>query len=94
MKILTRNGFIDAVALFFEVTDEQLERIKNNKDYYLSRELLEEFNKSKGDNVHFFGASNSGEPLKIQDYFKELLKDYKSVSWWDKDMDTFQIIRR
>ena len=95
MKILTEFGYIDAVALFFELSDEQLEQIRNDKSYYLNKDILEQFNKSKGDNAHFFGISNTnGHRLKIQSYFSMLLKEYKSVSWWDKDNEEFRIVRR
>ncbi len=95
MKILTKTGYIDAVALFFELSDEQLEQVRNNKDYYQSREVLEVLNKSKGDNAHFFGISNTnGSLLNIQDFVKNLLTEYKSVSWWDKNIEEFKIVRR
>ena len=95
MKILTKQGYIDAVALFFELSDEQLEYISKDQNYYHSRKLLEEFNNAKGDNAHFFGITNtSAEPLKIESYYKELLKVYKSISWWDRENKEFKIIRR
>ena len=95
MKILTKDGYIDAVALFFELSDEQLDSISKNPDYYLSKGLLEEYNKSKGDNAHFFGISSAlGDFSLIYKYLKKLLKEYKSVSWWDKNIEEFKIVRR
>jgi hypothetical protein len=91
MKILTKNGYIDSVAIFFELTDEQLERVKNDKNYYQQKEILEEFNKSNGDNAHIFGLCNDGDFSLIYSNLKELLKTYKTVSWWDKDMNEFKI---
>lgn len=94
MKILTKNGYIDAVALFFELTDAQLKEIENNKNYYLDKDKLDEYNDSRGDNAHFFGITNSTEHLNIHDYISDLLQDYKSVSWWDRDIEKFKEIRR
>ncbi len=94
MRILTEGGYIDSVALFFELNDEQLEKVRNNKDYYQSREVLESLNKSEGENAHFFGICNNNKnrAYLIQDNLKTLLKQYKTVSWWDKDMNKFYII--
>jgi hypothetical protein len=94
MKILTETGYVNAVGVFFELTDAQLEIVKNNKNYYLNKKLLEEFNRAKGDNAHFCGACNNGERSLIYRNMKIVLKDYKTVSWWDKDMTEFKITRR
>ena len=94
MKILTRNGYIDGVALFFELSDEQLERVKQDKLYCMDAEFTKLCVKSKGDNAHIYHLCNSAEPLNIQDFIKDLLKQYKTVSWMDKDNDRFEIIRR
>lgn len=81
------------MAVFFEITDEQLERVKNNKDYYKDKEILEEFNLSKGNNAHFFGLSSVGDFNLIYSNITELLKTYKTVSWWNKEMNEFKIKR-
>ena len=95
MKILTEAGYIDAVAVFFELTDEQLETIKNNKQYYLNKELLKEFTSAKGDNAHFYGIMNTNGHLTIMyQHIKKLKKQYKTISWWDRDIENFVIIRR
>jgi hypothetical protein len=94
MKIITDTGYVDAVGFFFELTDEQLEQIKNNKDYYLDKKLTQEFTASSGDNAHFVGTCNNGEGSIIRKNISMLLKDYKTVSWWDKDMQEFKITRR
>lgn len=94
MRILTEAGYIDAVALFFELSDEQLEKVAKDKDYYQSRERLEEFNNAKGNNAHFFGIAVSNKQVDIRSYIPDLLKQYDTVSWWDKDMNEFHLIRR
>jgi hypothetical protein len=94
VKILTDQGYVEAVGVFFELDDEQLDLVRNDKDYYLNKKLIKEFNESKGDNVHFVGLCNNGEGSLIYTNMKRLLNDYKSVSWWDKDMLEFKIERR
>ena len=94
MRILTDNGYIDSVGLFFELDDEQLERIKNNKHYYLDKKLVDEFTKGYGTNAHFIGVCNNGEKGIIGRKIRLLLRDYKTVSWWDEDMTKFVIKRR
>lgn len=94
MKILTENGYVKTVGVFFELDDEQLQVVMLNKDYYMSRELLEEFNKSTGNNAHFFGLCNNGSKDIIYKNIKALLEKYKTVSWWDKDMNEFKLTGR
>jgi hypothetical protein len=94
MRILTDTGYIDSVGLFFELTDKQLEIVKANKDYYLDKKLVDEFTKGYGKNAHFIGACNNGDRGVIGRKIKLLLRDYKTVSWWDKDMQEFKIVRR
>ncbi len=94
MKILTEIGYIDAVGVFLELTDEQLDIIQKNKFYFQDKELTDILSKSKGDNAHFVGACNNGEHSLINKHIKMLLNDYKTVSWWDKEMTDFKIRRR
>ena len=95
MKILTEQGYIDAVGLFFELTDEQLEHVKCHKHYYMDEELVKKYNASKGDNAHFVGVmNNNGNNSLLNKHLHLLLKDYKSVSWWNRDMTEFHIKRR
>ena len=94
MRILTRNGYIDSVALYFELTDEQLDRIRNENKYFNDHRFVQECLHSKGDNAHFYCLCNNGEQLNIRLYIKDLLKEYKTVSWWDKEMQEFKIIGR
>ena len=94
MKILTKAGYIDSVALFFELSDEQLENIRSIKEYPLSTLFFDELSISKGDNAHIYHLCNNGTLLNIQEYIKNLLKEYKSVSWWDREIRGFKITRR
>lgn len=94
MRILSKDGYIDAVGLFFELNDEQLELAKNNRDYFMNEALMEDFKNGTGDNAHFIGVCNNGDNSLITKNINLLLKDYKTVSWWDKDMTEFKIRRR
>lgn len=94
MRILTNSGYVDAVCLFFELTDEQLEEVKNNPNYYLDKSIFNRLKAANGDNVHFCGVCNNGEASLITKHLTMLLKDYKTVSWWDKDMNEFKLKRR
>jgi hypothetical protein len=91
--MLTKTGYIDGAAQFFELNDEQLDYIRNNSKYYLDADKVKEFINAKGDNAHFFGLfnNNKSDAHLIYKNLKVLLKDYKTVSWWDKDMNEFKI---
>ena len=94
MRILTNQGYVDSVGVFFELSDEQLEIIKKDRLYFYDKRLYEEFNKSKGENAHFYCVWNSGDSSVIYKNIKSLLKEYKTVSWWDQQMSIFKIIKR
>jgi hypothetical protein len=94
MKAITPNGFIDGVALIFEVTDEQLAELSKNNAAITSPSKLAEYYASDGDNAHIFFVYQEREDNLIPSKIDELLRFYKSVSWWDKDINEFKIIRR
>lgn len=93
MRVLGKDGYLPGVALFFEVNDEQLHKIRLNSQYYLDKDFLNELLASKGDNAHIYGlySDRNNRFIDIYKHFKQLLKDYKSVSWWDKKEKQFKI---
>jgi len=93
MRILTNQGYVEAVGVFFELTAEQLELVKKDSLYFMNKELIKGFSQSRGNNAHFIGACNNGAGSLINKYITAMLKDYKTVSWWDKDMKDFVIKR-
>lgn len=92
MRLLTTEGYIDNVAIILELTDTQLETVKNDRHYYLKTPLIKELTKSKGNNAHICGLfCNDNVIFKLK---KIAQADYKTVSWWDKDITGFKITRR
>lgn len=101
MRILTKDGYLDGVGLLFELTDEQLKRVRMNPAYYTDPSFVNECYAAKGSNAHLFNLSVDSRFMdKVKAYqeiykkFKQLLKEYKTVSWWDKKEETFKITRR
>ena len=93
MKALGPEGYLDAVAIFYELDDTQLERIKTDKEFYLDTKFLISCNYSKGNNAHFVTLYSNGTKSElIPKHLQLLLKEYKTVSWWDRDMGEFKII--
>jgi len=96
MRVIAKDGYIPGFAIFYELTDEQLERVRNNKDLLTIPKSMNEFKESKGDNAHFFGlVSDTQDRFRIiYRQAKMLLKNYKTISWWDREQDKFIIIGR
>ena len=95
MRLVTEQGYIDGVAMLFEVNDEQLEKIHSNPNYYFDQAFIDELKESKGDNAYVFTLCNNGNSDWIYKQLKAVVKeDYKTVSWWEKDLKEFKIIRR
>jgi len=94
VRAITELGYMDMVGVFLELDDEQLEDVKTNKNYYQNISLMKDYTQSKGDNAHFVGMFNNNGAILIHKNLDLLFKDYKSVSWWDKEEESFKIIRR
>ena len=94
MIIMTDSGQIDGVGLIFELTDEQLERVKNDNKYLFDKEFLKSCYTAKGDNAHVFFLCNQGDSRRIMKNLYRLAHRFKTVSWWDREIDKFYLIRR
>jgi hypothetical protein len=94
VRIITEEGYINAVALFFELDDVQLQKIKNDREYYKDSIFLDLCYSAKGNNAHFYHLCKNEDSSIIKKHIKLLLKDYATVSWWDKGMKEFKITRR
>ena len=92
MRIYTEAGYTDSAALFFEVSDELLEKIRSDINYCLDIENVVKLFNAKGDNAHIFRLLNVNG-ADINEHLATLLKDYKTVSWWNRDNE-FIIKRR
>ena len=98
MRILTKDGYIAAVGLLFELTDGLLDRISKEPQFYLDKDFLKSCYDAKGDNAHLFSLGTDDRlPYELSDIFKkfeQLVNEYKSVSWWNREENKFFIKRR
>ena len=94
MKILSNEGYLDAVAMFFELNDKQFERTQTDKNFIFDLDFLTECNYAKGDNALFYCVYNNGDDHDlIQRHLEKLLKEYKTISWWDRNREKFKTIK-
>ncbi len=93
MKILTKQGYIKSVALFWELDDAQLKRIQTDNRFMFDNAFLEGCVNSTGPNAHIYHLCNQEGKLEISEHIKMLLRTYASVSWWDKKTKEFHIVR-
>jgi len=93
MKAMTKDGLISGVALFFELTDEQFERVKVDRLFIFDAEFLNGCYRGCGPNAHFFSLYNDtpGTMKIVKKKVKELLQYYRTVSWWDKKGERIRI---
>jgi hypothetical protein len=78
------------LVTYYEVTDMQLQVIKNNSQYYADKDFVNEIMVSKGKNAHVF-CIIAEEPLDWSDEWNKRAKDYVSLSWWNRDENKFYI---
>ena len=85
MKVITADKVIqDNFAMLLEITDEQLEEIRNSPSRLASLDYMQELMKSKGNNAHILQLTiNDG--YSIIDYLEVLFKKYDSVSWFNRE---------
>jgi len=84
VRIFTEGNSNDAdgVALMYELSDENLEIVKNNSGYYTDREIVNRLMADTGRNAHFFLLVKKSKGKSFRAYVEELRKEYKTVSWW------------
>ena len=71
------------LCLYYELTDEQLKSATNDFFYFKDNEFQVECCTAQGDNAHIF-CLILNERRNIRPYVRELLKRYKTVSWWNE----------
>ncbi len=83
MRIFTEGNSsnADGVALMYELSDENLELVKTNSEYYLDRKIVKELMADTGQNAHFFLLVKKSKGKSFRKYVEELKKEYKTVSW-------------
>jgi hypothetical protein len=81
------------LCLYMAVTDEELGRIKQDKDYYLDRSFVSQCMSDGGDNcvVTMIHKNNTNDT--IIHHLKILRSIYKTVSFWNRGHKKF-ITRR
>jgi hypothetical protein len=82
------------LALFFEVSDEDLKRIESDAGYIRSVENVLRLQNGTGRNAHIYSLTIKEGAPSIRWWVKELLKKYDSVSWWTVKNRRFFIRRR
>jgi len=82
----------ECAAYCVAVSDESLEAIKKDKSLLLKQDFLIELLKEDGDNLHIVRLDGNISPTVIMRYVKELRKEFKTVSWYNRDMS--KLIRR
>ena len=91
MIIVREDGEIKGIALFFTLTDETLDLVKNRKIDLSNPVMVNHCLSEDGDNIHFFMVVADGF-LTIMKGFRETIKNnVKSVSWFSIDMKRFFI---
>lgn len=88
MKVVTKDEIIDEFGVIIEVSDEDLEIIKNNPQYYNDPDFSNKVSLSEGDNA-VVTLLNMGGVNEILSQADKLLKKYKSVSWYDRGHKKF-----
>lgn len=93
MKVFTPDGYVKEFITFVEVTDEQLERIKNDVKWFLDKEFICQVFSCKGQNMVVTCIRCKRGAKFMYDKINEFLKKYESVSWHDRN-NKFHIRRR
>ena len=95
MKALGENGYINGVALILEVNDEQLARIREDREYFKDTSFLAECFNEQGNNAHVYHLYlDYDDNKRLLEGLRKLEADYKSVSWWDKRTLKFHYITK
>ena len=81
------------LVLFFELTDDLLARIQEDKSWIMDSELIQQCEEAKGRHACAFKMFGDGDVRKLRKVIKESLADYETVSWWNKKMTKFYIRR-
>lgn len=80
----------NSLALFFELSDESVRDIEGNSSYCYNKDLMVKYLNETGDNCHIYHLVSRNGIKGYKKYFKELLNKYKTVSYWDYNMNKFR----
>lgn len=84
----------DGLCLYYELSDTLLGRIREDGLYYRDEAFTQELFKSSGDNCHIILLINNGDTGRILRHLKRLLREYKTVSFWNRQQQRFRICSR
>ena len=84
----------DILVLYFELTDEQHDRISKDKKWHEDRTFVDQCEVAKGNNAHIFKLYGQGDMKILLNNIRWSIQDYKTISWWNKDMTKFYEKRR
>lgn len=94
MKVITETGIYDECAIITELTDAQFELVRENSNYYLDAELVQELNSGGGDIALITFLTIKDDTKKLLQGLHRLFKDYKSVCWWSREHKKFYVRNR
>ncbi len=89
MKVLTRDEMFDEFALILEVDDDMYNIISSSPLYYRDEELLKQAHLNPGDNAIILSLQVNSDLKIIVRKLNKLLREYKTVSWYDRENKQF-----
>jgi hypothetical protein len=84
----------DGMAVFFEVDNDTLKDISNDRNWYLDQAFVKKCELQKGNNAHFFLLVNTGSAKDVIATIRRLLVKYETVSWWTVEHTKFYLRRQ
>ena len=93
MKIfnMENHELLNNFNMILELTDIELAFIQEHRDQFYTIEWMTKLQQSKGNNAHIIQLTLNDD-VSIQKAIDRLLKQYDSVSWYNRD-DKFHIRR-
>jgi len=82
----------DKLVLFFELSDDQLERVSKDNKFFFDTDFIDECEQTKGCHAHVLRIYSNGDTSFFYKHFKD--NSYKSISWWNKTRTKFYIRRQ
>lgn len=77
------------LVMFLELNDEDLEFVKNNKNFFADEKFIDRVYNEEGKNAVVYGLviKNGAEPIAM--LIDKVLLSHNSVSWWDREHGKF-----
>ena len=83
----------DNYAVFVSITDESLEKIKQNNKIFSDEGFMKRILLEEGDNIHILFLKCPGRKSMVRNYIRSLLKQFKTISWVSNNLTKFSILR-